>query len=144
MKTSSLTIAFVALATFVCVGCSSKPSLSAGEQALRSRIETESEGRLKLAKFKKTGDEAGGGLDSYCWAFEGELEVLQDCVWLFDSVTGTLPVDFRTAGGGEQAEGRALQRGQRYSLIGAVYIDKEGKGWKAGHIAMRKIPREIR
>ena len=141
MKTTTRTV--LILVVMLVIGCSSKPGLSDGETALRNRINKESEGRLKLMKFQKTGDEGGGGIDGFCWGFTGEIEVVEDCTWLFDSVTGTIPVDFQTSLTAEKDAGRALRQGQRYSLIGAVYLGKGTQGWQAGHIAMRKIPREI-
>jgi type II secretory pathway component PulJ len=149
MKTSTLNTALAFLAALLFVACSSKPRLSDGEQALRFKIERESEGRLKMLHFKKTGDEMtirfpGENLDNFCWAFEGEVQAIEDCLWLFDRATGSLPVDFRTARLGEQADGATLRQGQRYTVVGAFYLSKAAKRWEASGLTMRKVPREIR
>ena len=138
----------VAMLTFsilsILVGCSSKPGLADGERALKERIARESEGRLQLVKFKMTRDEGTAGIDTFSWAVEGELEVTENCVWLFDQVSGTVPIDFRTAAGGGKADGRPLERGEKYSLVAALYLSKGSKGWEASAVSMRKIPRTIR
>jgi hypothetical protein len=142
MKKILVAIPIVLLAITFGAGCASNPSLSAGQRLLRRHIEIESEGRLKLSSFERTRDESVGR--SSCWAFAGDIEVVEDCVWLFDRPTETVHIDFRTSGANEQAVGEAVKRGQHYSLVAAVYFNKEDKTWKVSHIGIRRFPRIIR
>jgi len=148
MITPILHIFLAVLSACLFVGCSAKPRLPDGEQALRARIQKDSEGRLKMTKFQKTGDEMayrfpGEKVDNFCWAFVGEVQATEDCVWLFDRVTGTLPIDFRTALAGTLADGAVVKQGQRYSVRGTFYLSKPAKDWTTGTITFRQIPREV-
>ena len=104
---------------------------------MRDRVATESEGRIKLITFKKIGDVGIGGPDSYTWDYEADLEITADCVWLYDNVSGTLPIDFRTAIPAAGSEGKPMRTGQRYRITGSLSISTSKQGWKADHIGIR-------
>jgi len=59
--------------------CSGPPSESDGRTALNQKIETESEGLIRLVSFKKTNGVTSEG--GYQLEYTAEIEFLDDCIW---------------------------------------------------------------
>ena len=134
-------ISMVLLAITFGAGCSSKLSRELGEQAVRSHIEVQSQGRLKLGAPEMT--EESTTARSCRWVLVGHLEVVADGVWLYDS-SESLHIDFRTGGTNELAAGKSVKRGERYSLVAGVYFEQEDQLWKVSHVGFHEYPRLMR
>jgi len=83
-KRSQAVVIFVTvLLALLLIGCSSTPSSSAAEEFIRNRIKEESGDKIKLISFKKiNGQEtAPGGVPSYNFEYEAEIEFVENCQW---------------------------------------------------------------
>lgn len=121
--------------TLCLCACSSGPSVVKVEEHLRNRVEAESEGRLKLASFRKTNAQEGElfGVPAYSLEYEAEIEVLETCFWTpryFGEIS------FRTVGPDEMSiylELQGYQRvreGERVTFTNSFEFEKTERGWK--------------
>jgi hypothetical protein len=147
MKPRPLHNPILIAALLICIfGCSAKskaPKPTDAEAALRARITQESAGRFGLTRFEKIQDMGTAGGDIR-WAFQAEVECVEDGIWLFDDSSGTIPIDFRTTNGVNGIAGRPIRKGQSFQIVGNLQMGKAKQGWQVTHVGMNRYPVEIR
>jgi hypothetical protein len=135
-------------------GCSSSPSSGDGERAIQTRIDQQSQGRIKLAKFEKTNGAQGemSGFKIYALEFAMEIEIAEDCKWL--GGRNGEPLSFQTSKPVAQAgsgfswnsfadatmnPGTLVKRGQRIKLTGVMHFVKKERGWDVDEIELTQV-----
>jgi hypothetical protein len=154
----------------LCTGCSSKqakPTAVDVESVFSSRINAESEGRLKLATITESKEaQAIGG--NFRWTIAAEVECTEDGIWLssgskelnvpvefsgpdadadkqrFEQMR-RYPIDFRTTAASAAAkdQGSTISAGERFKVVGVLSLSKDHEGWKGVLFTMQKFPRKI-
>ncbi len=152
MKNATAIACLLMLFPMVC-GCGSssqdsKPTVAEGEKVLSDGIPSESEGRIKVAKFSKTDGQSSvvNGVAMYKMEFQAELEFTEDCKWRTRSVLDNAHTSFRTVklppeassdnfswsqwDSDTQTPGTVMKRGQRQQISGTLTFEKSEKGWR--------------
>ena len=134
--------AVVGLACLLAVltGCSpSLPQPADAEQAARTKITAESEGRIKLVQFKTSTPKPQDESAPYRWHYEADIEFTEDCKWHLDRRRNLIHVNYRTApSADEQVPGRLVKKGERWQVTGNIAIEKAADGWKSYSISLVK------
>lgn len=151
-RTGSAIICVAGLCALL-TGCSSSPSSGDGELAIQNRIDEQSQGRIKLAKFEKSNGAQGvmNGFKIYAMDFNAEIEFTEDCKW----ITGRFgeQLSFQTSkpvakpGSGfswnsflddTTNPGTPVRSGQRAKLTGVIRFVKKEKGWAVDRVELTK------
>jgi len=131
MKQCSL---LILLCAFALTACSSTPSASEAEAVLRSKIEKQSKGLIKLVNFTKTNaqDAELMGVKVHAIEYQAEIEFAEDCYWGtpfgegFEAIKGEPgPLNAWMYTG--KKKGR---KGERETITGTLRFQKTEKGWK--------------
>jgi hypothetical protein len=130
---------------------SSRPEETDAERLLSAHINKESEGRAKLASFKKTDGQSAQvmGVAVYLLAFESTIEFTKDCKWLRELFGGgRLAFKTREAppvvnGQGfswddwlekSQHPGIVVKKGATAGVAGTLRFEKSERGWSLSNV----------
>jgi len=120
------------------------PSEADGQRGLAARVSSESEGRAKLASFRKTDGQSAqiNGVPVYSLEFEGTVEFTQDCKWLREMFDGS-KLEFKTRAlrpnspneldnffEASQFTGVAVNNGAVAGIAGAIVFERSENGWR--------------
>lgn len=122
------------------------PSEADGEQALAVRVNSESEGRARLASFRKTDGQSGqiNGVSVYSLAFVANIEFTKDCKWLrepsFDSnptlafktrapSTNSANFSWDSFFEASQFPGVVVKQGAVAGIAGVLFFERSENGW---------------
>ena len=124
----------------VLTGCSpSLPQPADAEQAARTKITAESNGRIKLVQFKTATPQPEDESAPYRWRYEAQIEFTEDCLWHVDRVRKLIHVNFRTAPAtNDQVAGQSVKKGDRWQVSGNLAIEKAKEGWESRSISLVK------
>lgn len=131
MKDRSL---LILLCAFALAGCSSTPSPSNAEAVLRSKIEKQSKGLIKLVGFKKTNaqDAELMGVKIHAIEYQAEIEFVEDGYWGvlfgegFEAIRGEPgPLNAWMYLGKKKA-----RRGERETITGTLRFQRTERAWK--------------
>jgi|CXWL01.1.fsa_nt_gi hypothetical protein len=144
MKTTPLSIVFT-VCLLLAIGCSWRPpSDDETKNAFTTKIEKESEGRIKLIEFRKTAGQIKdtAGVKVYHLEYEFTIEFTADCKWLHQE---TLGLSFRTnlpPAADAQAQlsdpsapvnqGEMVLKRDRRKCSGGLDLEQTEKGWSIG------------
>jgi hypothetical protein len=119
-------------------GCSSSfanPSASDAQKVLETKIQNESQGRIKLVSLQKTNGQTRQieGVNVYHLEYQADIEFTANCKWV-KSFDGSLSL--RTTPPPANAlmdsdPGPVMQAGQLQTINSAVDFEKTENGWQA-------------
>jgi PBP1b-binding outer membrane lipoprotein LpoB len=126
------------LAAIFLVGCSGPPSESMGRKMLEHKIQSQSNGKINLASFKKTN--GTGDNNFYQVEYEAEIEFLADGAWVRgSSLDSSVSFEFSTqqVGGNWMAQSIGgvtgatnVKQGQHTTIKGVLKFERTEKGWR--------------
>lgn len=144
-----ITAASAMVAAAFLSGCSaSQPSTGDGKQVILDRIESESEGRIKLVSFLKTNGQKGelAGVPLYSMEFESVIEFTEDCQWVAESFGMRRGFKTRPLGTGQNMisalgpnPGAHVSKGERQKVSGAIAFEQTEKGWRASRVEITAV-----
>jgi len=139
MNTTKLLIALAMLLAMT--GCGGPPSASEGRKQLESRIQSESNGLIRLVSFDKTNgvQQDFNGMKLYEMDYSAEMEFLDNCMWggggllgwdgSFQAVRGQPGTGldaFNPIYYGKQK----ANKGQHQKVSGKFMFQKTEQGWR--------------
>ena len=115
--------------------CSSKPSAGGMEDYLRDRVESQSQGRLRLADFTTTNAQEGQlfGVPVYAVEYEATIEVVRDCYWPrrhYGRITYQTVAPSQMDAVKEIQGYRPAHEGTEETIRGSFTFEKTERGWK--------------
>jgi hypothetical protein len=122
------------LAALFLAGCSSQPSESTGKKVIEKRIQTQSNGLIKLVSFKKT-NASSPDKNSYVLEYEMEIEYLDDC-WVPSGGLEVTPPDLIAAPISSSPPSSVLfavkkRKGETTKTSSWLGFKKTEKGWRS-------------
>jgi hypothetical protein len=139
MKVTPVFLSLIALVTIA--GCSGTPTESDAQQTVQQRIQSQSNGLIKLVSFRKTNGIAQefGGMRAYHMEYTAEIEFIDDCMWSAGGMMGWQG-NFSAKRGQSQSYSanfldlsqgfRPAKKGERQSISGAFDYVKTENGWR--------------
>ena len=130
----------LALLMVIFTGCApSAPQPADAEQAARTKITAESDGRIKVVQFKTVTPKPEDESEPYRWRYQAEIEFTEECKWHLDRVRGLIHVSFRTTPTtNDQVQGQLMKKGDRWQVSGNIAIAKAGDRWESRSISLVK------
>jgi hypothetical protein len=122
------------IALFGTLGCSFRPSVADGQNAIADKIKKESQGRIDLVDFKMTDGQGRelSGVKIYRLEYDVTIEFTADCVWLhLDDMRG---LSFRTDIVTPASRGEVVRRLDRRKISGSMNFERTEKGWRVSDV----------